>query len=1039
MFQARTLIKIIFTLNLIGSTCRLFSQSIPAREWSTYVGANRSDYFRDLVVDRLGNIYSIGTSESNGIATDGTHQLNPFGGSDVLITKFDSKGRRLWATYFGGTNDETGQSIALDSKGNIFVAGNTKSTSNIATPGAHQFDFGGNPEDGFLAKFSEQGSLIWSTYIGGNDEDAVNAVTIDNNDNIIICGWTLSNNQIATPNSQQDAYRDKSDAFMNKFDNNGARIWGTYLGDIGFDLGLQVSVDAQNFIVMSGWTSSQNNFGTPNAFQTLYAGGTSDAFLAKYSSTGTLIWCTYLGGPSEEYGDAMVIDHQNNIYIGGPGNSSNGLSTIGTHQSIIGGNFDAYLNKFDASGNRMWGTYLGGRNNEGGYGLAVDLKDFVYLTGYTDSDDGISTNNAYQINRSAENDVFVEKFTSSGQRVWGTYYGDRNIDGSLAVTVDHQYKVIIAGFTASQANIASPGAYQPFYGGGFNDGLLVSFAPCVEPEASILGRTVCTNDPIFDTIKPIGVPPYNLYMTLDGKKSQIVTSLDSLIILQLFGTQWNDSVRIDSIKSLDCKGVLKGNTLYKTEKTLSYTPLDISCNQNNSTYTISFTTNVSDVSLVGSPQFLVLGNRVESIALPNNQIYNVKFVHPAGCDTIFLSGGSGCVSVCPPSNSNIATLNPACVGDIVQISAQGKGNYFWSGSAGFTSTVQNPILAINSINQAGRYQLVTSDSLGCIDTLYTNLLVRPRPVILASSNSPQCIKGTLQLNSSPASSYLWKGPNNFSSTLQNPTINNLRQISSGRYHISIADLNGCKNSDSMNIVIDSISKTIISGKDSICQNEFTTLNASGGGNFFWDNGQNTPSITLSPKQSTSFKVIRAEGSCMDTAQIFIRIKPLPSVMISGPTSLTKGNSIQLKASGAKTYSWFPSSGLSCTSCDQPMANPSQDIAYCVTGNEIGCTDTACVQVIVKPICKLFIPNIFTPNHDNTNDEWCLSSDCYQINSIQIFNRWGTLVWHSNGNNPCWDGMDMNKQILSGVYVYLVDAIDDKGIKIIHKGDLTVTK
>ncbi|MEP7320971.1 MAG: SBBP repeat-containing protein [Saprospiraceae bacterium] len=1041
MIRASKEFKFILSIIMLGVTWYAIAQGIPRRDWGTYIGGIGNDNFRDMVLDPQGNVYAVGsTGSGNNIATPGNHQSTLSGEQDVLLVKFNNQGKRIWGTYLGGPDFDFGQSIALDSKGNIFICGGTRSTSNFTTPGTHQPTFGGGTHDAFLAKFTNDGTLLWSTYIGGgNGEESANSLVVNKLDQILITGWTESLNNISTPGAHQVNSGGTTDIFLMKFDNNGVKLWGTYQGDIGFDLGLQVKLDQNENILISGWTSSTANFSTFGSFQPAYSGGTADAYISKYSQDGALLWCTYQGGLQEEYGDVLLLDKNDFIYLAGPCNSVSGLATPGTDQPSIGGNYDGFVMKLTPDGRKIWGTYLGGKNNDNAYGLALDSNQNIYVAGYTESDNGLATPTGYQTSYGGNNDVFLLKYTNSGKKIWGTYYGANGTDAAFAVKVDLQQHIFIAGHSGSNSTIASIGAHQEIFGGGIADGLLVKFSPCTDPQAIIPGRTICASMDISDTLYPIGTAPYSIYLTVDGNRSLILNSIDSFVVIRILNGAWTDSVRVDSIKSLDCKGALSGKTLYKKDKKLINGPIQTNCNQNNITYTVSFTINNPDIILIGSPQFLIVANRIESLALPFDQSYSVKFINPSGCDTILLTGISGCKIDCPPVNSKIEPLSPACIGDAVKINSVGRSKFLWSGPEGFTSTFQNPFLDIKSTTQSGVYRLITSDLPGCTDTLYTYLLVNARPILKLSTNSPLCVNNSLQLNATGGISYVWSGPNNFTSTIQNPVIKNLTTLNAGRYRVMVTDQNGCRNTDSTDVMIEASTKTTISGPDSICQTESVELTASGTGSFLWDAGQLSASIKLFPKQSTTYKVIHTLGACKDTAQIFINVKPIPVITISGLASITKGSSIQLKASGASNFSWTPGSTLSCVNCPQPIATPVQNIIYCVSGTLGRCIDTACISIEVKPECKIFLPNVFTPNGDNTNDQWCPYSSCIIITNIEIFNRWGALIFKSNENNTCWDGMDMNRSIQSGVYIYRIEALNDQGIKIYQKGDLTLIK
>jgi hypothetical protein len=340
--------------------------SAGVRQWGTYYGGTGNEGLNDCKTDAAGNVYITGyTTSSSGIsiATVGSHQNSNGGTDDAYLVKFNSAGVRQWGTFYGGSGYEAGNGCSIDASGNIYLIGNTTSTSGtvIATAGSHQSLHGGSSYDAFLVKFNAAGVRQWGTYYGGNGDDVAGgfgASSIDVSGNIYFTGRssTASGSAIATSGSHQENYGGGAfDAYLVKFNGAGVRQWGTYYGDLGFDNGISCSSDALGFVYVAGnTTSSASAIATAGDYQPTFGGGTNDAFLTKFNNAGVRQWGTYYGGSGSDTGISCTSDVNGNIYFSGYTDSNTGLdiATSGTHQaSYGGGSYDAFLVKFlDCSG-----------------------------------------------------------------------------------------------------------------------------------------------------------------------------------------------------------------------------------------------------------------------------------------------------------------------------------------------------------------------------------------------------------------------------------------------------------------------------------------------------------------------------------------------------------------------------------------------------------------------------------------------------------------------------------------------------------------
>jgi hypothetical protein len=301
----------------------------------------------------------------------------------VLFGKAQSS--RIWSTYYGSSGTEECYSTAVDTFGNVYVAGSTASTSGFSSNG-FQNTYGGGSEDAFLVKFDSSGNRLWATYYGGIDQDIGYDVATDLSGNVYLAGYTLSQNNIAS-GGFQNSYRDNGEAFLVKFSASGSRLWATYFGDSLVDEGDNVETDALGNVYLSGFTSSDSGIAY-NGFQNVIGGGTYDGFLAKFNAAGNLMWSTYYGGPGNDNAYGLCTSPSGDVYIGGQTNSTWGIASSG-FQNTIGGGFDAYLAKFTSTGIRLWSTYYGGSGGETAWSTAVDPAGNIFLSGTTLSTTGI--------------------------------------------------------------------------------------------------------------------------------------------------------------------------------------------------------------------------------------------------------------------------------------------------------------------------------------------------------------------------------------------------------------------------------------------------------------------------------------------------------------------------------------------------------------------------------------------------------------------------------------------------------------------------
>lgn len=219
-------------------------------------------------------------------------------------------------------------------------------------------------------------------------------------------------------------------------DFNFERSWGTYFGDNRFYLQDSKTDSLGNVYIAGFFAASQNTvnpvFSTPNSFQSTYAGGETDGFIAKFNSSGQLVWATYFGGEAADAIQGIDIDGSNNIYILGTTSSINGIATDNAFQEVMNGTFDFFIARFSATGVLSWSTYYGGDGSEGDRGLEYphseskrnfichDQSGNLYIAGKSNSTD-LGTEGTFQPSKETSSQL-ISKFTNEGIRLWCTYY-----------------------------------------------------------------------------------------------------------------------------------------------------------------------------------------------------------------------------------------------------------------------------------------------------------------------------------------------------------------------------------------------------------------------------------------------------------------------------------------------------------------------------------------------------------------------------------------------------------------------------------------
>ncbi len=353
-----------------------------------------------------------------------------------------------------------------------------------------------------------------------------------------------------------------------------------------------------------------------------------------------------------------------------------------------------------------------------------------------------------------------------------------------------------------------------------------------------------------------------------------------------------------------------------------------------------------------------------------------------------------------------------CPGDSTSITASGGSSYKWLIGGNPTSATIWVKPAINT-----SYSVVVTTPCGK-DTLVSKLIhVIPFPVVTSSGNTSICRGNSTNITAGGGTTYVWSPGGATSATISvspNKTTTYTVAVSNG----------SCIKDTTITVTVDTPAVLTITPSQKICIGDSITLSATGGPSYKWSNGATTSSITVKPGANTTYTVVVNKNGCIDSTTTLVTVD-VPVLTLCCDKTIAPGGADTIVASGSGNYVWSPNSSLSCSNCDSAIATPTVTTTYTVLSKDAaGCTIVRTVTVYVEIPCSDFlVPNIFTPNNDGINDDFVINVLNPSSYSIDIYDRWGNMVYTSTDPTVYWNGKLMGTQYLvsDGVYYYIIKA------------------
>ncbi len=427
----------------------------PTLNYTASLGRSVNDKVNAIAVGADGSTYVAGISPAKSTADH----------DEAFIAHVSADGKTLlYMTYLGGSGATDARAIALDLAGNAYVTGETKapdfpvlnSLQSTCTVNQSKQCAG----DAFVAKMNADGSLNFATYLGGAEEDAGNAITLDSAGDIYVAGSTASIDFPAF-RGVQPSNNGNGDAFVAKLSADGLHIlYATYLGGTGADEALGIAVDAKLSAYITGRTQSPD-FPVKDALQPQCRVGASnqcqgEAFVTKLSPDGTdVVYSTYLGGSGGDSANAIALNLEGNAFIAGT-TSSEDFPLVKPLQAKRKGKSEAFVAKLlpDGSG-LVYATYLGGSGDDAATSIAVDTAGKVFIGGQTNSADFPTQGPLQAACRKdaagvCSTDAFLAVLNPAGTGLqFSTYLGGSGTDEGRAIAVDAKGAAYLGGGTTT--------------------------------------------------------------------------------------------------------------------------------------------------------------------------------------------------------------------------------------------------------------------------------------------------------------------------------------------------------------------------------------------------------------------------------------------------------------------------------------------------------------------------------------------------------------------------------------------------------------
>lgn len=938
----------------------------------------------------------------------------------------------VFAASSGSIADNFGHAATYDNQGNLISGGIAFDVDYPTTIGAYDPTYNGEV-DVVITKYNSTGTdLLYSTYLGGaKSDEVVTSLIVDHQDNLLMYGITGSSDFPVT-SAGYDSTFNGGELFCPHRTNGNFFQYGT-------DMFLCKLKGTGSSLLASTFIGGSSNDG-------INCNNVASVYVATYINPKTGTIDPYYAAPLDSlqynYGDyyrgALDIDKSGNVYVVSS-TRSNDFPTNGFDKKL-GGKQDAVVFKMNSDlSSLLWSTYLGGSNNDAGYGLVIDDSSNVYVSGGTRSIDfPVSFGALDTIHNGGKTDGFLAKIKNDGKTLEAsTYFGTNGYDQCFYVQLDRKNNVYVIGQTDGKMT-ATPGVYNNPNSGQFickmNNTLTKQIflsifgngngLPNISPTAFLVDD--CENIYVsgwasaFNTNLPnaTGMP-----ITTNAIDKTTSNADFYLIVLTteakalLYGTYLGGD---------DSGEHVHGGTSRFDKKGIVYQSLCTGCGGN------------QDFPV--TPGAWPHSGKINGSNC-NNGVFKIDFQVPPNNAKFVVDSAIGCAPFTVKFKNQSTSWT----------------HYLWDfGGGDTTSTDFNPT---RIYTVPGTYFIkLTTVNTACNTFDVDSIKITVYPGIIADFDlvNIKCTDTVKFTDSSKVNpvSWHWDFGDGDISNLQNP----VHVYRPGAYdaELIVQTINGCK--DTVVVSFDNSYNISVNKDTLLCEGSSVQLQANGGYKYSWlpVTGLNDPTIKnpiASPTITTTYTVqisyVNALGdSCSKALKTIVNIFDKDSAFLyatADTNMLIKGDSTTLHVLTNPIFSvkWEPTTNVKNPNALNTVVTPQITTTYTVSIAAGSCsrTDTITIYVITNE-CEaddIFVPNTFTPNGDGENDILYARSNVISTIYFAVYNRWGELMFETTDLKKGWDGNYKAMKADPAVFAWYVKGKCFNGKEFFKKGNVTLIR
>jgi gliding motility-associated-like protein len=1114
----------------------------PQLVFAAQSGSTADNFGMTATFDAQANLYTGGTAFNNGYpVTPGSYSLTytgavANGNTDVVITKYNSNGTGLlFSTYIGGTSAEIVTSLIVDNNNNLCFYGATGSADFPMTNGTYDntfnnglvlsFVFNGttfnNGTDIYVGKFNSTGTtLMGSTYLGGSKNDGVNHVntlnplpppnppileylpdslqhnygdqyrgeiTVDVFNNIYIASSTRSSDFPVTANAFDNSLGGQQDAIVAKFNPALTQLlYSTFLGGSQNDCGNSLIANNNQEVYITGGTCSSNFPTTPGAYATTWFGGSADGYISHLSTTSnTLIQSTFVGSPGNNYDQSYIIqtDRNNNIYVYGqslgnmpvvPSGTNSLYTNPGTHQFIT--RFNNTLSVINMA------TVFGSNTSDcdiSPSAFSVDKCDNIYLSGWGgpiippfSPMTGMPLQFPTQAATDGQDFYLMGLSGNASSLLYGSYFGgnlsEEHVDGGTS-RFDPRgviYQSVCAGCGGNDDFPVSPGAWpntpgNPNHAANCNNGVFKINFQLLVTVSTINTNTVAGCLPLTVSFTN-ATPPTGTntsYVWYLGPNTNTTSTVPNPIVTYTNPGTYTVSLVVTDPASCNVKdSSVTFITVYPkpiSNFTLNVTPCTNTITTTNSS-SGTFTNNPYSWNFGDGSPVSTATNPPHTYSVNGNYTIALTVTDINGCTDVKTNTVS--IFNFTPGVTNGSTI---CFGETTTISASGGTSYTWSPASQVSNTSAASPTVMPAITTIYTVTILnTTGGNNCLKTLTTSVIVNPKPNANFNYSLNPCGGGVTfnDLSTANITAWQWTLSPTATSTLQNP-YNFYPTGGSNSVTLIATNADGCKDTVVQVVPVAIPPPVGVSGASTICKGLSAQLTATGGVSYVW-----TPTLTLdlpytanpsaTPTISTQYSVVITTsvivgGSpCQFLLTTSVNVSQLSSTPISAvanPVIVTTGSTTTLTYIGdpGAIVTWLPPGSTMPGFGYTVTAHPDRPMTYTAVATLGACKETATVNVEAYTAGCLdgdvFVPNTFTPNGDGKNDILFVRGIKVDDVYFAVYNRWGEKVFETTDKTKGWDGIYKSRPADVGVFGWYLKVKCVNGEENFQKGNVTLIR